>query len=446
MKKYIKFNILAMLLLGFLMVTSCETDFDNINSASADEVFNSREGLFAVTIGMTQLYSTAGIQFLTETSAITTREVAINSTFLSLIELEDGGGSGLPNSNTRVAGQWSNLLRVMSIAEDIAENTPNVDLEPGTSSALKAYANLFRALSIGTLSQNFEQVIIKTSLNNDAAFVARQAGFQEAIRLLEEANSLLSSNPVSDDFESEILKDNIDLANTIRAMLARYNLFAGSYEAAIEAANSVDLSSSSEFTYDTQNPNPIWGRVFQNDAFDFLPQDNFGIPASLNLDPTDGRLAFYLVSSNETSLNSFEIEELAGFFKNDSDPIPVYLPDEMRLIIAEAELRKASPSTSAALIQINAVRTDNNDVFGVNANIATYSGLETVDALLDEVFVNRRAELFLTGMSLEDSRRFERPEPSLTPMTFIDERNRNFYPYPVTERNNNPNTPADPSI
>jgi len=88
MKKYIKFNILAVLLLGFLMVTSCETDFDNVNSASADEVFNSREGLFAVTTGMTQLYSTAGIQFLIETSAITTREVAINSTFLSLIELE----------------------------------------------------------------------------------------------------------------------------------------------------------------------------------------------------------------------------------------------------------------------------------------------------------------------------------------------------------------------
>ena len=118
----------------------------------------------------------------------------------------------------------------------------------------------------------------------------------------------------------------------------------------------------------------------------------------------------------------------------------------MNLIIAEANLRKTSADITAAVTAINDVRTDNDDVFGVNANITAYSGDTSVDALLDEVYLNRRLELFLTGTSLEDSRRFERPEPSTSAKVFTDERNRNFYPYPNTERDNNSNTPADPSI
>ncbi len=48
----------------------------------------------------------------------------------------------------------------------------------------------------------------------------------------------------------------------------------------------------------------------------------------------------------------------------------------------------------------------------------------------------------MSGLKLDDSRRFGRPGP-----TDADaERNRNFYPYPTVERDNNPNTPADPVI
>ncbi|MEO0902181.1 MAG: hypothetical protein AAFY00_09225 [Bacteroidota bacterium] len=276
--------------------------------------------------------------------------------------------------------------------------------------------------------------------------MSRQQGFQEAIRLLEEANALLAANPVSAEFESAVLQGDFSLTDVINATLARYHLFAGNYEAAISSAGSVDLSVGSQFNYDTQNANPIWSRVFQNEVFNFRPQDNFGIPAELNPDPADERRDFYLVALDTTNFNGFAIEDLAGFFQSDSEPIPVYLPDEMRLIIAEAQLRRTSPDIPAAVAQINAVRTDTDDIFGVNANLPAYSGPETVEALLDEIYVNRRSELFLTGMSLEDSRRFGRPQPNPAPRTFTDERNRNFYPYPDTERNNNPNTPDDPSI
>ena len=85
-----------------------------------------------------------------------------------------------------------------------------------------------------------------------------------------------------------------------------------------------------------------------------------------------------------------------------------------------------------------------NDPFGVDANLPAYNGAQTQGAILQEICRNRRLELFLTGLSLEDSRRFGQPEPP-NPASF-DSYNRNFYPYPQTERDNNPNTLANPSI
>lgn len=444
MKKYIHIKIIAILVLLFTGV-ACETDFENINQATGEQTYSSREGILAATIGMQQIYSTTGLRWIVETPAITTREAAITTTFQNMIELEDGG-TELPNFNSNVEGMWSTLLRVIKVAEDLEANVPNLGLQAGTESGLLAYAKLFKAMSIGALSQNYTDVVIMTNQDNNAEFVSRMEGFQESIRLLNEANALISANPVSNEFTAEITLGNIDLSNTINAMLARFNLFAGNYEAAISAASSVDQSSTSEFNYDTQNLNPIWSRVYQNSAPNWKPRDNFGLPEGLQPEEEDQRKEFYLIPLDTLNQNGLPIEDLAGFFDVSTEPIPVYLPDEMNLIIAEANLRKSSPDIQAAIDALNEVLTDSSDPLGVNADLDEYSGEESVDALLDVIYTNRRAELFLTGMSLEDSRRFNRPEPSGQARNYDEERNRNFYPFPESERNSNPNTPSDPSI
>ena len=421
---------------------ACNTNFDNPNAATEDEAFSTREGIIATTIGMHQVYSTSGVRWMVETPAITTREGGITTTFQNMIELEDGGAD-LPNFNSNVKGLWSTMLSVMRIAEKIELNTPNIELEAGTKSGLIAYAKLFRAMCIANLTQNYSQVIIQTNPDNEAVFVSRTEGLQEAVNLLNDALAIITENPISDEFINEVTLGNIDVPNTIRAMLARFNLFIGNYDAAITTANSVDPASASVFAYDSQNPNPIWSRVNFN-AANFKPRDNFGLPDEFNFDPIDGRLSFYLIPSGEMNQNNLPIEDLAGFFDDITKPIPVYIPDEMLLIIAEANLRKSSPDLSAAIFALNKVLTDTDDIFGINANVSPYSGPNTVEALLDEVYRNRRAELFLIGTSLEDSRRFNRPEPSGVSMIYSEERNRNFYPFPDTERNSNPNTPADP--
>lgn len=447
MKKiFLKSKIILLIAIMLLSTVSCNTEFENPNSPTNQQILNSRDGLLSLAVGIRQLYSTSGLRFIIETPAITTREGGITTTFLNMIELEDGGTS-IPNFNTNTQGLWVTLTRLIGMTEDLSEGADGVDIQAGTVSGLKAYANLFKALSIGHLSLSYEQVILATSPNNDAVFVPRQQGLEEAIRLLEEAQSLLSATPPSDEFNSIVLGGNIDLNNTISLFLARFNLYAGNFQEAIANANAVSESSVSFFNYDNLNPNPIWARVIQNNVPNFKPQDNFGLPEAIfTFDPSDGRFAFYTSPSNETNPNGFEIDNLEGFFQTQSTPIPIYIPDEAKLIIAEAELRKTSPDINASIMALNEVLTDNDDPLGINANVAPYSGSQTVQDVLLEIYKNRRAELFLTGNSLEDSRRFGRPQPNTAPRTFTDERNRNFYPYANTERNNNPNTPPDPAI
>ena len=430
--------------MSIVILASCETDFDNPNAATAEETYSSREGILAASVGLQQLYSTTGVRWVVETPAITTREGGITTTFQNMIELEDGGAS-LPNFNSNVQGLWSSMLRVIKIAEDIEANAPNIELEEGTQSGLIAHAKLFKALAIGNLAQNFEQVVIVSNNDNQAEFVPRTVGYENAIGLLNEAKNSIDANPISDEFINAVTLGNIDVANSVNTLLARYNLFVGNYEAAITAANAVNLTSTSEFAYDSQNLNPIWSRVFLNDAPNFKPRDNFGLPAEFIFNPEDGRISFYLVPLDETNQNGLPIEDLLGFFNVNTGSIPLYIPDEINLILAEANVRKANPDFGAATAALDEVLTDTDDPFGINANVEPYAGPLTSEALLSEIYKNRRAELFLTGSSLEDSRRFNRPEPSGNSMIYTEERNRNFYPYPDLERNSNPNTPDDPN-
>ncbi len=75
------------------------------------------------------------------------------------------------------------------------------------------------------------------------------------------------------------------------------------------------------------------------------------------------------------------------------------------------------------------------------ANLPPYSGSITQADILTEIYRNRCIELYMSGLKLEDSRRFSRPAAGVTGA----ERNRNWYPYPISERINNTNTPADPA-
>lgn len=417
------------------LVSACDLDVSNPNSAAEDQVLSTSAGIIALATGMQQAFAVNNVDAYVRHTAITSREFSANTTFSNLLFLE-AGLNELLNSNTAIGAVWSNSYRVIGMADDLIANAPNVPLADGVLSGILGLAKLFKAMSLGFVVQAFEQAPLNTQADGKATFSSRSDVFAEAIRLLDDALQTITATPPSSEFDSNILGSGFDLLNTIQAYRARYNLFAGNFQAAIDAANAVDPAATSVYSYDSQNQNPIWNQVFTLD--DYAPRDNFGTTVT---DPNDGRLSFYMVPNSRLSdPNNNPIEDLAGFWTTASSPIPAYLPGEMPLTRAEANLGLGNLPAAVAEIDMIRTKTPAQDPFGIGAALPPYSGPQTNEAVTEEIFRQRRAELFLNGTGWEDSRRLGQPGPSSDPL----ERNRNFYPYPEQERLNNPNTPADP--
>lgn len=437
-----------------LIASACSLDIENVNGPTDTQVLQSRDGVITLSVGMRQVYASSALESIILTPGTTSHELRGITTFTNIIEV-DQGGSSLPNFNGNVLAVWQRPLRVMGMADNIIANAPTILAnDAATLSGVMAHAQLFKAMSLGALAQSFTHGILETSLTGSASFVTRDQLLDNAIALLKEAAQRIVTTPPSAEFTTRVTSTTFDLANTIQAYLARYSLMAGNYADAIAAAKAVSPTVASVFTYTTTNitinntliqaSNPLWQQV--QTSKNYAARDNFGLPSDL-VEAGDGRLGFYFTSSAST-YSGDPVEILTGFAKEQIQPIPAYIPDEMKLIIAEANVR-GSLSIPDAVVAINAVRTQaSGDPFGIHPNLPPYSGALTADALLTEIYKQRCAELYLSGLRLEDSRRFGRAEPpsNVVPVPLTYERSRNFYPFPQQERQNNPNTPADPAL
>ncbi len=449
--KYI-FKIFGIFLLTGILATACKKDFPNINAPSDDQIFKDKDGIVAASIGMVQHFSTSTLAPIVEIPGITTREFGVLSTYVTPMELTYGG-TALSGENAGVIRLWSRLLRDKGMAEKILANVDNVDMPAGTKSGVKALSKFMKAMTLGYLVMDYKEAPINNGL--DAKFSDRTAVLKEAVNLLKSGLNDIATTPISNDFKKKVIPT-IDLKNTMEAFLARYYLYLGDYDNAIATAGKVDLTSKSEWWYDgSENKNPVFSFAVDGQP-DTKPRWNFGIminPGSgyVEYQPEagDGRLTFYMDTTVHQhalpQFGSYEVHNLKGFFETGNSKIPVYLPGEMLLIKAEAYAQKGE--LSKAVAQINLVREKTDDVFGVNAGLGAWTGDATSkSAVMDEIYIQRCIELYMTGQRLEDSRRIHSsfvPSPN---KDIVSERNRNFYPYSYVERNNNPNTPPDPSI
>ncbi|MFQ5636396.1 MAG: RagB/SusD family nutrient uptake outer membrane protein [bacterium] len=449
MKHRAKQTIVAIFALFVLALTSCDTDFVNPNNPTEDVIFESKEGLFALSIGLNQYFTTTVLRQVIEAPGITTRELGVTNTFLNINELARGS-TELPPESGGITNPWVTLLRAKGMAESLIAGVDAIDLAPGTRSGLLAYGNFYKAICLGYLSGMWEQAVINNSPDGDAAFSDRATVLAEAINLLTEARDAINANPISDDFKSSVLGDNFNMLKSVNAFLSRFSLMAGNYNDTITHADAVlnDASApaSSVYNYDANNVNPIWFRINPG-ASDLKPQTNFGLLGPFVPEPGDGRIAFYLGADAGTAnidAGGQPLSQALGFWTTSTSPIPVYLQGEMLLNKAEAYARLNQ--LPDAVSNLNLVREKTDDPLGVNAGLAAWTGdVNSQTDILEEIYKNRAIELFLNGTRFEDSRRFH---PNLNPAVdnLTNERNRNFYPYPSIERDNNPNTPADPAI
>jgi hypothetical protein len=449
MKNIFYTKLAALFIIFSLFATSCDTDFANPNNPTEDIIFGSKDGLFALSVGINQYFSTTALRQAIEAPGITTRELGVTNTFLNINDLARGGTNLEPLSGG-ITNPWVTLLRAKGMAESLIANVDNADLAGDTRNSLLAFGNFYKAMCLGHLIQMFEQVPINNSPDGAAPFSDRATVLAECIRLLEEARNAISGG-VSSEFQSDVLGPDRNLLNSINAFHSRYSLMAGNYNAAISSADAVLNSgdSPSMFAYDANNVNPIWNRTVN--SADLNPQKYFGLDTtSLYLpEDGDGRVDFYLGADAGKALSDAgnqPLSEMLGFFTTATSPIPIYLQGELMLNKAEAYAR--SNDLSNAVSELNKVRMKTDDPLGVNANLPAWGGdTNNQGDILEEIYKNRAIEMFLTGMRFEYSRRFH---PNIvdpnTQEDVVGERNRNYYPYPTLERENNPNTPPDPAI
>jgi hypothetical protein len=427
MKKIIN----TVVLIAVFLFASCNQEYLNPSSASQTQVVSDVTGLITLANGLSYKYSITRVSpnyTLPTTSGLLTRElVVLNAGNTDEQNLFQGGASVIGNNGV-ITNLWNQSNLIKSNADLILNNLAIVT-DQGTKGALQAHAAIFKALALGNLAMFWQQAPVATT--SKATFVDRIAVLNEAISILEAAGAELAKAPISAAFSTRIAAG-IDYANTINALIARYALMAGNNDKAIAAANLVSLATSvkSEFRHDDLTRNALFETSFGNKNVCEPLNNKFSLPLALETPLSDGRIAFFFSAGGTLNLGR------ASFFTSNSSVLPVYRAGEVTLIKAEAFARKNDLSNATTELNRILQKLPAGDSYGIGANQPAYSGANTQGAILDEIYKQRCIELYLTGMRLEDSRRFGRP---------ASERSRDFLPYPFSERDNNPNTPADPT-
>lgn len=431
MNKIIKSTFYSGIALALLVSTGCKKDYENPNAATSDQVLSSARGLMGTAIGIQRTYSLNVAPGIANANGFVTNEVILrNAGNISELQLSQGG-SAVDGTNALLGNIWISANKCIFDANNVINGGMLLG-DKGYASGLIGYSTIIKALSIGSLSMYWEKVP-DTVGTSATVFVDRVQGFNRAIAAIDKALAAINANAISAGFLIT-LPAGLDIVNTLNALKARYSLYAGNYAGALAAANLVDLTKRSTFNYDAAVSNPVFFAATSTNNL-YQPVDStFGLPVGLAPNLLDKRIPFYTVINTVVSPRY----RLSGFWIAATTAIPIYFPGEITLIKAECYARQASPDLVNAVLELNKVVTKKaaNDPLGLGADLAPVAPATIADVLL-EIYRNRCIEMYISGLKLEDMRRFARATA---------ERKRNFFPYPFRERDGNSNTPADPAF
>ena len=233
------------------------------------------------------------------------------------------------------------------------------------------------------------------------------------------------AGPALAGFRSRVLASGIDLRNTIDAMIARYSLYRAQYQNAITAANRVSPTVLSVLQYPAPTTNPVFGLAISLQYVGGLATWVAGAETA------DRRPSYWLqtnvaaIPGNPTDTLTYTLRK----YSTANEAYPLYLPDEMKLIRAEAEARLNN--LQAARDLINQVRTQASATLDEPvAGLAAIPNAQLPDlaSILRQIGYERRYELYMQAQRWEDVRRLQLTV--VTPFTFL--------PLPAQECRNNP--------
>ncbi|MBW8685319.1 RagB/SusD family nutrient uptake outer membrane protein [Chitinophaga rhizophila] len=421
------------LLAGILLLTAagCKKEYADPSGPSYDQVISSPNALADITVGLQNWY-TANRTSILYTSIATASLLTGETYVVNAGNADEGqlfaGGASLQNTNAVVTGMWAVSNKVVFDANRTLNSVDAVVSDANYAAGIKAYASIFKALAIGNMSMFWTHVPDTIGVN--VPFITSQEGYRKAVRVIDGALGVLAKDTISAAFRTSI-PAGVNILNTLYALKARYALFGGLYDTALAAANKVAPAAPvSVFSYNTTFTNPIFTLVTATNNIYQVIDSSMGLPAGLRPDDADQRFPFYVgILSNP----KFRVK---GFFNALTQSIPVYLPGELTLIKAECYARKGEVANGLTALNQIVTKQPAADPLGVGAGLPPVDA-GTADELLPLIYKHRRIELFMSGMELEDQRRFDRP---------VAERKRTWLPFPFVERNDNTNIPEDPAF
>ena len=406
---------------------ACDLDLTNPNAPSSEQVVTSPDGVLAVTVGMQAQFAQSIEDYIVPSSLATDEWGTRTRALISWITLFTG--DNFDQGFITVSAPYANSYQVIRSANTALAGAQSVQLGTATTAGVTATARLFKAMALGWLVQIYERVPVEAGPG--AVPKERAEVLDTVLTLLEQARTDIADVSDADltAFRTRALGPGIDLRNTIDAMLARYYLIDEQYAAAITAANRVNLTVLSVLRYPAPTRNPIENLAFQL-------QYVGGLQSFVSAAQPGDRRPAYWVDVAAATVPANPSDSLVKPLKKYSTPneaFPLYLPDEMKLIKAEALARTNALAEAAVLV--NQVRTQTSS--GVDEPVAGLpalpaSALDTQAELLDAIAYERRYELFMQGLRWEDTRRLGTARTT-TP-TF------EFLPLPLTECQVNPNS------
>jgi hypothetical protein len=422
-------------------VGGCSLDLVNPNSPLEGEVLNDPELILTTAVGLQSQFADNVLVFIRAPELVTdqwgTRPLALAAD-QSLVRGNPDAAFGV------VSDPFAAAYRIARAAQVLTVSAPRVQLSRGNQVGISVLAKLLKAMSIGYLTTQYEELPASYDTVGAVPLPAPQVR-DTVIALLESARAELQGVTDAElaPFITRVMTptagSGIDLRNTVDAMLARYYLFDGRYTEALAAAGRVNRAVVSQVQYPNPGQNPVWQYMsslrYVGARREFFQEAEAG----------DARPAFWAIrtpAAGTTGLpdSAFDFRAYGGAR---NDPWPLYLPDEMRLIQAEAYARQGNLTEARRLI--NEVRTEGRDpVSGACTTSATepraclpalpVEALDTPAEVFAQILYERRYELFGQGLRWEDLRRlaaFTAERPAI-----------NYLPYPQAECDRNPANPC----
>ncbi len=415
---------------------ACSLDLKNPNSPTESEVTTSADAVIGLATGLQGRFAQSYGNFAYMAGLVTDE---FGSTTAALISISDAQQGSVPPGTVIADNVFNSVYRTVRTANELLAGSEALaaQFDPGTRSGLRALAFTLKAEALGEALQTYQKIPVNTFGVEAPVYVTRTEALIVVRALLDSALAEITATPPSTLFNSSILTPGVNLQNMIQIFRARYARIAGDDATALAAANLVARSGPtalSQLTFPAPTVN-FYNNV-TGGTNGIAPRRQW----RLSMNPADQRFAYFVRPS--TTLVGRLLVELDPWNRY-ADPqaaLPVYFPDEALLIKAEALASlNQLPASQAAL---DSVRTDCTGGRGLDdpkACLPPLSGQLTQSQLLAEIYVQRRYELFGTGLRWEDVRRRNAIRgPAVTPASPVDGQ-RCWVPYSIGDRNANPN-------